>query len=119
MLNQAHAITSFNKLFTERDLPEGKPYPWTADDGTTLEGMLIYPPGKLEARHLRLLTVIHGGPMDADGNHFGADWYEWDRPPPARDGWCSAQLPRFGGIRRQVRDGHRSQDRLPPRGAHL
>ncbi len=42
-------ITAFNKLFTERDLPQGKPYQWKADDGTTVEGMLIYPPGKFEA----------------------------------------------------------------------
>ena len=41
----ARPITSFNKLFTERDLPQGKPYQWKADDGTTVEGMLIYPPG--------------------------------------------------------------------------
>jgi dipeptidyl aminopeptidase/acylaminoacyl peptidase len=43
----AQPITSFNRLFTERALPEGQPYHWTADDGVTVEGMLIYPPGKL------------------------------------------------------------------------
>src|SRR5438309_7067234 len=48
-LEQAGAITSFNKLFTERDLPQGKPYKWKADDGTTVEGMLIYPPGKFRS----------------------------------------------------------------------
>lgn len=76
-LPQARAITAFNQLFNERALPEGKPYRWTADDGTAIEGMLIYPPGKLGARHLRTLTLIHGGPLDADGNHFEADWYQW------------------------------------------
>ena len=49
-------ITSFNRLFTERALPEGQPYRWTADDGVTVEGMLIYPPGKLGAKNLRMLT---------------------------------------------------------------
>jgi len=76
-LDQARAITSFNQFFTERDLPQGKPYQWKADDGTTIEGMLLYPPGKFEARHLPMLTLIHGGPADADGNHFEADWYQW------------------------------------------
>jgi dipeptidyl aminopeptidase/acylaminoacyl peptidase len=76
-LDQARAITSFNKQFTERDLPQGKPYRWKADDGTTVEGMLIYPPGKFEAKHLPMFTFIHGGPADADGNHFEADWYQW------------------------------------------
>jgi dipeptidyl aminopeptidase/acylaminoacyl peptidase len=76
-LDHAQPITSFNRLFTERDLPQGKPYRWKADDGTTVEGMLIYPPGKFEAKNLPMFTFIHGGPADADGNHFEADWYQW------------------------------------------
>jgi dipeptidyl aminopeptidase/acylaminoacyl peptidase len=85
-LQDAKPITSFNKLFTERDLPRGKPYRWTADDGTSIEGMLIYPPGKFEAKNLPVFTLIHGGPVDADGNHFEADWYQWDRLA-ANQGW--------------------------------
>jgi len=85
-LNSARPITSFNKLFTERDLPKGKPYRWTSDDGTPLEGYLLYPPGKFEAKNLRLFVLIHGGPMDADGNYFGADWYNWGMYA-ASQGW--------------------------------
>jgi dipeptidyl aminopeptidase/acylaminoacyl peptidase len=85
-LDQARAITSFNKLFTERDLPQGKPYEWKADDGTNVEGMLIYPPGKFEAKNLPMFTLIHGGPADADGNHFEADWYQW-ATLAANQGW--------------------------------
>jgi len=85
-LDQAKPITSFNRLFTERDLPQGKPYKWQADDGTTVEGMLIYPPGKFENKHLPMLTLIHGGPADADGNHFEADWYQW-ATLAATNGW--------------------------------
>ena len=85
-LSEARPITSFNRLFTERDLPQGKPYRWTAEDGTTVEGMLMYPPGKFEAKNLPMLVLIHGGPADADGNHFGADWYQWDRLA-ATQGW--------------------------------
>jgi dipeptidyl aminopeptidase/acylaminoacyl peptidase len=76
-LDQARPITSFNKLFSERDLPQGKPYRWKADDGATIEGMLIYPPRKFEQKNLPMFTFIHGGPADADGNHFEADWYQW------------------------------------------
>jgi dipeptidyl aminopeptidase/acylaminoacyl peptidase len=87
---QARAITSFNKLFTERDLPQGKPYKWKADDGTSVEGMLIFPPGidpaKPDSKHLPMLTLIHGGPADADGNHFEADWYQW-AALAATNGW--------------------------------
>jgi dipeptidyl aminopeptidase/acylaminoacyl peptidase len=85
-LGQAHAITSFNKLLTERELPKGRPYQWKADDGTSVEGMLIYPPGKFDAKHLPMLTFIHGGPADADGNHFEADWYQW-AALAATNGW--------------------------------
>ena len=85
-LSTARQITSFNKLFTERDLPKGKSFRWTSDDGTPLEGMLLYPPGKFEAKNLRLFVLIHGGPMDADGNYFGADWYNWGMYA-ASQGW--------------------------------
>jgi dipeptidyl aminopeptidase/acylaminoacyl peptidase len=85
-LDQARPITSLNQIFTERDLPQGKPYRWKADDGTTIEGMLIYPPGKFEQNNLPMFTFIHGGPADADGNHFEADWYEWSRLA-ATNGW--------------------------------
>ena len=85
-LADARPITSFNKLFTERELPQGKPYRWKADDGTTIEGMLIYPPGKLEAKHLPMFTLIHGGPAEADGDYFEADWYKWGALA-ATNGW--------------------------------
>ena len=85
-LAQARPITSFNKLFTERELPRAKPYRWTSDDGTPVEGMLMYPPGKFEAKNLPMFALIHGGPQDADGNHFAADWYQWDRLA-ATAGW--------------------------------
>jgi dipeptidyl aminopeptidase/acylaminoacyl peptidase len=85
-LVQARPITSFNKLFTERDLPRAKPYRWRSDDGTEVEGMLMYPPGKFEAKNLPMFVFIHGGPQDADGNRFEADWYQWDRLA-ATQGW--------------------------------
>jgi dipeptidyl aminopeptidase/acylaminoacyl peptidase len=85
-LAHARPITSFNHLFTERALPQGKPYRWTADDGATVEGMLIYPPGQFGAKNLKMFTLIHGGPGDADGNQFGADWYRW-AGLAATEGW--------------------------------
>jgi dipeptidyl aminopeptidase/acylaminoacyl peptidase len=85
-LQNARPITAFNKLFAQRELPKGKPYRWVADDGTAVEGMLLYPPGKFEQKNLPMFTFIHGGPADADGNHFEADWYQWDRLA-ATQGW--------------------------------
>jgi acylaminoacyl-peptidase len=85
-LSEAQPITSFNHIFVDRDLPQGKPYHWTADDGTKVEGMLMYPPGKFESKNLPMFVFVHGGPADADGNHFEADWYQWDRLA-ATQGW--------------------------------
>ena len=85
-IDQARPITSFNEKLAQADLPQGKPYQWKADDGTTVEGLLIYPPGKLEQKHLPMFTLIHGGPADADGNHFEADWYQW-AALAATNGW--------------------------------
>ncbi len=85
-MNVAAPVTSFNALFTQRDLPKAKPYKWTSDDGVPIEGMLMYPPGKFEAKNLPVFVYIHGGPADADGNHFEADWYQWDRLA-AGQGW--------------------------------
>jgi len=73
----AKKLTSFNPIFAERANPEWQPYSWKSDDGQTVEGVLIFPPGKKNAKRLRMFTLIHGGPADADGNRFGADWYDW------------------------------------------
>jgi dipeptidyl aminopeptidase/acylaminoacyl peptidase len=84
--DQLTALTSFNTIFEERAQPEWQAYTWKADDGSSVEGVLIYPPGKKGAKHLRMLTLIHGGPADADGNRFGADWYDW-ATLAAANGW--------------------------------
>lgn len=80
------ALTDFNQIFTERAQPEWQTYTWKSDDGQTVEGVLIYPPGKKGQKHLRMLTLIHGGPADADGNRWGADWYDWATLAAAK-GW--------------------------------
>ena len=85
-MRDARAVTSFNELFTHRALPKGVPYHWKADDGTDVEGMLIYPPGQFGAKHLRTLTLIHGGPASADGDKFRADHYDW-AILAASEGW--------------------------------
>lgn len=85
-LSQALQVSDFNALFEQRALPQWKAYKWKADDGASVEGVLLYPPGKLGQRNLRMLTLIHGGPADADGDRFGADWYDW-AGLAAANGW--------------------------------
>ena len=76
-MNEAKAVTTFNPVFGERAQVEWKPYRWKSADGTEVEGVLIYPPGKMGEKHLPMFTLVHGGPEDADGDRFGADWYDW------------------------------------------
>ncbi len=86
-LQQAKPITAFNQLFTQRELPQGKPYRWTADDGTPVEGMLIYPPGKFEAKRLPMLTYIGGGDGTVS-NDFDLYWADgWEGLAAATQGW--------------------------------
>jgi dipeptidyl aminopeptidase/acylaminoacyl peptidase len=85
-LGAAKTVTHFNTLFTERAQVEWKPYRWKSTDGADVEGVLIYPPGKQDVKGLRMLTLIHGGPADADGDRFGADWYDW-ATLAAANGW--------------------------------
>ncbi len=85
-LKAAKSITSFNPVFKERAKVDWQPFQWKSDDGTPIEGVLIYPPGKKGVKNLRMLTLIHGGPEDADGDHFGADWYDW-ATLAAANGW--------------------------------
>ena len=79
-------LTTLNPIFAERAQPEWQPCSWKSDDGATVEGVLIFPPGKKGVKHLRMFTFIHGGPADADGNRFGADWYDW-ATLAADNGW--------------------------------
>jgi len=85
-MNQASAVTAFNPVFGARAQVEWKPYRWKSGDGAEVEGVLIYPPGKMGEMHLPMLTLIHGGPADADGDRFGADWYDW-ATLAATNGW--------------------------------
>jgi dipeptidyl aminopeptidase/acylaminoacyl peptidase len=85
-LDQAKALTHFNAHYLDYAQSDWRPYTWKSDDGVSVEGVLIYPPGKRDAKHLPMLTLIHGGPADADGDRFGADWYDWATMAAAQ-GW--------------------------------
>jgi dipeptidyl aminopeptidase/acylaminoacyl peptidase len=82
----AQPITNFNQIFSQRALPEYKTFNWKSSDGTAVEGVLLYPPGQAGSKHLKTLVLIHGGPADADGDSFGADWYDW-AALAASEGW--------------------------------
>ncbi|CAF4938537.1 unnamed protein product [Rotaria sp. Silwood1] len=95
-LTLAQSITYENKLFKERNLPKGTSYRWlNKDDGTEIEGILLYPPDKFQEKNLPLLVLIHGGPYLADLNAFYADWY-FCAIMMATEGWLVLQ-PNYRG----------------------
>ena len=85
-LDQAKSLTRFNAHYLDYAQSDWRPYTWKSFDGTSVEGVLIYPPGQRDTKHLPMLTLIHGGPADADGDRFGADWYDWATMAAAQ-GW--------------------------------
>lgn len=92
---KARAVTAFNTILLQRAKVDWTAYHWKAKDGTALEGVLIYPPGKEGQKNLPMLTLIHGGPADADGNRFDAGWYDWSTMAAAK-GWLVFQ-PNYRG----------------------
>ncbi|CAF2708167.1 unnamed protein product [Rotaria sp. Silwood2] len=95
-LTLAQSITNENQLFRERNLPKGISYQWlNKDDGTEIEGILLYPPDKFQQKNLPLLVLIHGGPYHADLNVFYADWY-FSAMMMATEGWLVLQ-PNYRG----------------------
>jgi dipeptidyl aminopeptidase/acylaminoacyl peptidase len=85
-LANAKPITNFNQIFSQRALPELRTFQWKSNDGTPVEGVLLYPPGQADRKKLRTFVLIHGGPADADGDSFGADWYNF-AVLAATEGW--------------------------------
>ena len=112
-LDQAQPATNENKLFIERNLPRGKTYQWlNADDGTEIEGILLYPPDRFEDKNLPLLVLIHGGPYNyPDLNLFHADWYEC-AVMMATDGWLVFQPNYRGSGGRLLHSNGRRLNRL-------
>jgi dipeptidyl aminopeptidase/acylaminoacyl peptidase len=47
---------------------------WKSNDGTEIEGLLVYPVGYQTGRRYPLLTYIHGGPEGAYTKSFNATW---------------------------------------------
>ncbi len=47
---------------------------WKSNDGTEIEGLLVYPVGYQTGRRYPMLTYIHGGPEGAYVRSFNASW---------------------------------------------
>ncbi len=67
-------LTQLNPKATEFALGQVDAIKWKSNDGTEIEGVLIYPVGYQTGKRVPLLTYIHGGPEGAYTKSFVAGW---------------------------------------------
>jgi dipeptidyl aminopeptidase/acylaminoacyl peptidase len=65
-------LSDGNPWVEEIQLAEYETVRWTSDDGTEVEGILIYPVDYDAGRSYPMVTQIHGGPASAYRNSFSA-----------------------------------------------
>lgn len=58
----ARALTSFNAALDRRPAPEVETVSWQNGEGDTVEGVLLWPPGRKGEKGLPLVVHLHGGP---------------------------------------------------------
>jgi dipeptidyl aminopeptidase/acylaminoacyl peptidase len=66
--NNVKRVTNTNAWLEKKKLGEQKVITWTADDGTELQGILVYPVDYEEGKQYPVITTVHGGP-EAHYNH--------------------------------------------------
>jgi dipeptidyl aminopeptidase/acylaminoacyl peptidase len=59
----ARPLTDLNSILSRGPLPEIETVSWDDGAGTTVEGVLFWPPGKRGEKGLPLIVDLHGGPF--------------------------------------------------------
>lgn len=67
-------LTQLNSPIEQLALGQVEAIKWKSNDGTEIEGLLVYPVGYQTGRRYPLLTYIHGGPEGAYSKSFNASW---------------------------------------------
>lgn len=67
-------LTQLNPQTQEFALGQMDSIKWKSNDGTEIEGVLVYPVGYQTGKRYPLLTYIHGGPEGAYTKSFNASW---------------------------------------------
>lgn len=67
-------LTQLNPKAAEFALGQVEAIKWKSNDGTDIEGLLVYPVGYQTGRRVPLVTYIHGGPEGAYTKSFNASW---------------------------------------------
>src|SRR5262249_32999763 len=67
-------LTRLNPQVESLTLGQVEAVKWNSNDGTEIEGLLIYPVGYQTGKRYPTLTYIHGGPEGAYAKSFNANW---------------------------------------------
>jgi dipeptidyl aminopeptidase/acylaminoacyl peptidase len=59
----ARPVTDFNAALSREPLPEIETVSWDDGEGTSVEGVLFWPPGRKGEKGLPLIVDLHGGPF--------------------------------------------------------
>jgi dipeptidyl aminopeptidase/acylaminoacyl peptidase len=62
-LAAARPVTDLNAALTREPLPEIETVSWDDGEGGTVEGVLLWPPGRKGEKNLPLIVDLHGGPF--------------------------------------------------------
>jgi len=62
-LEGARPVTDLNAALTRGPLPEVETVSWDDGEGSTVEGVLYWPPGRKGEKNLPLIVDLHGGPF--------------------------------------------------------
>ena len=68
--NNVKRVTNTNAWLKKKKLAKQEVVTWTADDGTELQGILVYPVGYEEGKQYPMITTVHGGPE----SHYNHGW---------------------------------------------
>ncbi|MFN0109982.1 MAG: S9 family peptidase [Blastocatellia bacterium] len=67
-------LTQLNPKAAEFALGQVEAIKWKSNDGTEIEGVVVYPVGYQTGRRVPLVTYVHGGPEGAYTKSFNASW---------------------------------------------
>ena len=88
-------LTELNSQSRDFALGQVEAIRWQSKDGTSIEGILVYPVGFETGRRYPLVTCLHGGPEGAFTLGFEANWSSFPQLYAARG--YAVFLPNFRG----------------------
>jgi dipeptidyl aminopeptidase/acylaminoacyl peptidase len=68
--NSAKRLTNSNPWLDQKKMGKQQVVTWKADDGTELQGILVYPINYEEGQRYPMITSVHGGPE----SHYNNGW---------------------------------------------